>query len=126
MAQEIGHVVVSLDTASETQTAIDTAVRSAASWCVPVPGLLFEDEELIGFAGLPFARQVTLAAGLEPLTKDHVERHFRASAERAQRQLAAIAERHRVEWSFAVAGARLAVAGAATRPIGDHFRLASR
>ena len=136
MAQEIGRVVVSLDTASETRTAIDTAVRLAASWRVPVHGLFVEDEELIGFAGLPFARQVTLAAGLEPLTKDHVESHFRASAERAQRQLAATAERHRVEWSFAVARGLLdaegfcgerdfVVAGAATRPIGDHFRLAS-
>jgi hypothetical protein len=137
MAQDIQRVVVSLDTASETSTAIDTAVRLAASWRVPVHGLFVEDEELIGFAGLPFARQVTLAGGPEPLTRAHVERHFRASAERAQRELAAAAKRHRVEWSFAVArgplcvegicGARdFVVAGAATRPIGDHFRLASR
>jgi len=60
-------------------------------------GVFIEDEELIEFAGLPFARQVTLA-GLEPLTKDHIEDHFRAFAERLQRQLAAAAARHGVEW----------------------------
>jgi hypothetical protein len=137
MAEEIGRVVVSLDTASETRAAIDTAVRLAARWRVPVHGVFVEDDALIGFAGLPFARQVTLAAGLEPLTRDHIESHFRASAERAQRELAATAERHHVEWSFALARGPLCaeglcgegdfvVAGAATRPIGDHFRLASR
>lgn len=137
MAQEIGRVVVSLDTASETRTAIDTAVRLAARWRVPVHSVFVEDEELIGFAGLAFARQVTLASGLEPLTRDHVEGHFRASAERAQRELAAAAEQYRVEWSFAVVRGPLGaeglcgerdfvVASAATRPIGDHFRLPSR
>ena len=64
MTQDIERVVVPLDAASETATAIDTAARLAARWQVPLHGVFIEDEELIGLAGLPFARQVTLGAGL--------------------------------------------------------------
>jgi nucleotide-binding universal stress UspA family protein len=137
MAQEIERIVVPLDAASETATAIDTAVRLAARWGIPVHGVFVEDEELIGLAGMPFARQVTLGAGAEPLTRDHVEDHFRAAAERARRELAAAAGRHGVKSSFEVARGPLTagmlagehdlvVAGATTRPVGGHFRLSSR
>ena len=137
MAQEIGRIVVPLDAASETATAIETAVRLAARWHVAVHGVFVEDEELIGLAGLPFARQVTLGAGSEPLTKGDIEDHFRAAAERARRELAAAAQRHDVKWSYEVvrgpltadtlAGEHdLVVAGATTRPVGGHFRLSSR
>jgi len=137
MAQEIERIVVPLDAASETVTAIDTAVRLAARWQVPIHGVFIEDEELIGLAGLPFARQVTVGAGPEPLTKDQVEDQFRAAAERARRELAAAAERHDVKWSFEVVRGPLTadtltgehdlvVAGATTRPVGGHFRLSSR
>jgi len=96
-----------------------------------------EDEELIDLAGLPFARQVTVATGLEPLTKDHIEDHFRAFSERLRRELAIAAARQGVEWSFEVVRGRAAaiglggehdfvVADAATRPVGEHFRIASR
>jgi len=107
MTQQINRIIVQLDATSETATAIDTAARLAARWRVPLHGVFIEDEELIGLARLPFARQVTLGAGLEPLTRDHVEDHFRAFAERARRDL-----------DFVVAGAE-------SRPIGDHFRVAS-
>ena len=137
MTQGIKRVVVPLDTASETGTAIDTAVRLAARWRVPLHGIFIEDEELIGLAGLPFARQVTLSTGLEPLTRDHVEDHFRAFAERVRRELAAVADRHGVSWLFEIVRGPLAanalggeddfvVAGAVTRPIGGHFRIAPR
>ena len=92
---------------------------------------------MIALASLPFARQVTLGAGPEPLTKGDIEDHFRATAERARRELAAAAQQHDVKWSFEVkrgpltadtlAGEHdLVVAGATTRPIGAHFRLSSR
>ena len=137
MTQEVRRVIVPLDAAAETGTAIDTAARLAARWQVPLHGVFIEDEELIGLAGLPFARQVTLGAGLQPLTRGQVEDHFRAFAERAQRDLAAAADRHGVKWSFETVRGPLAsdmvgaerdfvVAGAASRPIGDHFRIASR
>jgi hypothetical protein len=137
MAQDIERIVMPLDAASETATVIDTAVRLAARWGVALHGVFIEDEELIGLAGLPFARQVTLGAGLEPLTKDDIEGQFRAAAERARRELAAAAEQHDVTWSFDVARGPLTadmlagehdfvVAGATTRPVGSHFRLSPR
>jgi len=137
MTQRINRVIVPLDMASESGTAIDTAARLAARWRVPLHGVFIEDEELIGLTGLPFARQVTLGAGLEPLTKDHVEDHFRAFAERARRDLAMAADRHDIKWSFETVRGPLApemlaggddfiVAGAQSRPIGNHFRVASR
>ena len=137
MTQEIERVVVPLDAAAETGTAIDTAARLAARWQVPLHGVFIEDEELIGLAGLPFARQVTLGAGLEPLTRDQVEDHLRAFAERVRRELSAVADRHDVKWSFETVRGPLApdtrggehdfvVAGAESRAIGDHFRIASR
>jgi hypothetical protein len=137
MTQKINRVIVPLDAASETGAAIDTAARLAARWRVPLHGVFVEDEELICLASLPFARQVTLGAGVEPLTRDRVEDHFRAFAERARRELAASAERHDVKWSFETVRGPLVpdmlggehdfvVAGAASRPIGGHFRIASR
>lgn len=136
MTQPIKRVVVSLDAVSEADPAIDTAARLAARWRVPLHGVFLEDEELIDLASLPFARQVTLATGPGPLTKDHIEDHFRAFADRLRRELAAAASRHGVEWSFEVARGPLAaalggesdfvVAGAASRPVGDHFRTSSR
>ena len=100
MTQDINRVIVPLDASSETSTAIDTASRLAARWRVPLHGVFVEDEELIGLAGLPFARQVTLGVGPEPLTKEQVEDHFRAFAERARRELAEAADRYAVKWSF--------------------------
>jgi hypothetical protein len=58
LTQPIKRVVVSLDAVSE------TAARLAARWEVRLHGVYIEDKELIGFAGLPSARQVTFATGL--------------------------------------------------------------
>jgi len=137
MMEEIKRVIVPLDAASETGAAIDTAARLAARWRVPLHGVFIEDEELIGLASLPFARQVTLGAGVEPLTRDRVEDYLRAFGERARRELVAAAERHDAKWSFETVRGPLApdmlggehdfvVVGAASRPIGGHFRTASR
>jgi hypothetical protein len=137
MTQEIKRVLVPLDVSSETAAAIDTAARLAARWQVPLRGVFIEDEELIGLANLPFARQVTLGARVELLTRNHVEDNFHAFAARARRDLAAAAERHHVRWSLEMVRGPLTpdalggehdfvVAGAASRPIGSHFRTASR
>jgi nucleotide-binding universal stress UspA family protein len=138
MTQRIERVVLPLDAAADCATAIDTAARLASRWRVPLHAVFVEDEELLHLAGLPFARQVSLLAGGEALTRQHVEDHLRAAAERARGELAAAAARHRIEFSFEIvrgppAGADLGdgehdfvVAGAATRPIGQHFRVPSR
>jgi hypothetical protein len=132
--EEIGRVVVPLDAACDDRAAIEMAARLARSWHAPLHGVFVEDEELLGLAGLPFAVEVT-RRGLEKLTQRQVEAHLRAFADRARRELEAAAARHHVKASFAVVRGPLAaalrdgdfvVAGAATRPVGGHFRVRSR
>ncbi len=136
MTERIERVVVPLDSASEIEVAIDTAAHLAARWKVPLHGIFIEDEEVLGLAGLPFASEVTLLSGSGKLSRHEVERHFRALAEKARRQLEASAARHQLGWSFAVTRGPLTpallrprdfvVLSAATRPIGAHFRVQAR
>jgi len=134
----IERVVLQLDAASETHEVIDTAARLAARAKAPLDGIFIEDEDLLGLAILPFARHVSLGAGPEPLTLDHVESQLRVAAERTRQDLAAAAKRHGVAWSFEVVrgssvgdrfGASerdLVVAAALTRPVAGHFRVECR
>jgi nucleotide-binding universal stress UspA family protein len=131
----IERVVVPLDAASENREAIDTAARLAAHAKVPLHGVFVEDEDLLRLARLPFVRHVMPGPGIEPLSVETIERQLRAAAERARKELAAAATRHRIDWSFEVvrrangpllvaAGERdLVVAGALSRPVGGHFRV---
>jgi hypothetical protein len=137
MTGAIERIVVALEAASENRTAIDTAARLAARWKTRLHGVFVEDDDLIRLAHLPFARQVTLGFGVETLNLQQARRQMHAFAERARRDLAAAARRHRVEWSFeivhgataaggVVATTDLFVAGTSTRPIGGHFRVECR
>ena len=137
MSEAVKRVVVPLDAASEQRAVIDSAARLARRWRARLHGIFVEDEELLGFAGLPFARQVILGGIVERLTAAHIERQLRAFAEAARRELAGAALRHGVEWSFevvrgghaplAVAASRdFLVAGMLTRPIGAHFQVECR
>ena len=70
MTGQIERVVVMLDAASENRSAIDIAVRLAVRTRTPLHGLFVEDQDLLRLAGLPFARQVTIGGGAEPLTHE--------------------------------------------------------
>jgi nucleotide-binding universal stress UspA family protein len=134
----IERVVIQLDPGSETRDAVDTAARLAALARAPLRGIFIEDKDLLSLATLPFACQVTLGAGREPLTVEHVERQLQVAAERARRDLATATERHGVGWSFeivrepldrALSGTSerdLVVAAALTRPVAGQFRLECR
>jgi nucleotide-binding universal stress UspA family protein len=134
----IERVVVALDAVSESRAAIDTAARLAALWHARLHGVFVEDDDLLRLASLPFARQVSLGAGVERLTPQQAERQLRAFAEYARRDLAAAAQRRGIAWSFdivrgdpgsemtAAAAGDFLVAGSATRPIGVHFRIECR
>jgi hypothetical protein len=138
MTGAVERVVVALDTASENRTAIATAARLAARWHAPLHGIFVEDDDLIRLARLPFARQVTLGAGVEAFNLQQARRQMRAFAERARQEVTAAAIRHGLEWSFEIlhdsASTRLGavhatdflVCGATTRPIGGHFRVDCR
>jgi nucleotide-binding universal stress UspA family protein len=134
----IERIVVPLDAVSENATAVGTAARLAAHWKAHLHGVFVEDEDLLNLAGLPFARQVTLHSGAQPLTAKEVEGYFRVAADTARRALAAAAARHRVKSSFEVVRGSpmgellgtserdLIVACSVTRPIGAHFRVECR
>ena len=83
MTAAVERVVVALDAASENRAAIGAAARLAARWKARLHGVFVEDDDLIRLAHLPFARQVTLGIGVEPLTLQHAERQIRVFAERA-------------------------------------------
>jgi len=134
---EIERIIVSLDAVSETQAAIEAAARLAVRWNAALHGVFVEDEDLLRCAGLPFARQVSLGAGAEPLTAAQAARQVRAFAESARRELAAVARRHNLRWSFEVvqgsaadtvttAAGDFIIACATSRPIGAHFRVETR
>ncbi len=134
----IERVVVPLDAASENRAAIDTAARLAHRWGAQLHGVFVEDRDLLHLARYPFARQVSIGAGVERLTAEQVERQLRAFAARARIEVEAAARRHGVEWSFEISEAAAVdaaltrserdflVAGTATRPIGRHFRVECR
>ena len=138
MSGPIQRIVVTLDAASENRTAIDTAVHLAAVTKAELHGVFIEDQDLVHLAGLPFAQQVTVGTGAEPLTSENLVLQLRAQAERAQNELLAAAKRHRVTCTFeivrgasetAVAYASergLVVAGGQSRPVAGHFRLERR
>jgi K+-sensing histidine kinase KdpD len=96
MKSGIERIFVSLDAVSENATAIDTAAHLAAHWKAHLHGVFVEDEDLLNLAGLPFARQITLHSGAEPLTAEEVERHLHAAAETARRALTAAANKSHI------------------------------
>lgn len=136
MTSQIERVVVRLDATSDNWTSIDTAVRLAAQTKAPLHGVFVEDQELLHLANLPFAKQVTVGAGAEPLTHDSIELQLRAQAERAHRDLIAAATRHQVKFSFEITrGAagiassserELVVTGGWTRAVSGRFRIERR
>jgi len=138
MSGAIDRVVVTIDASSESHPAIDTAVRLAARAKAPIHGIFVEDEDLLHLADLPFARQITHGGESRPLTREAVELHLRAAAERACRELFAAAEAFGVKGSFeilrapsanalgAIGERDFAVAGALTRPVAGQFRLECR
>jgi nucleotide-binding universal stress UspA family protein len=135
LPRKIQRIVVPLDAISERGAAIETAAQLALRWQARLHGVFVEDEDLLRLASLSFARQVSLAAGAEPLTPEMAAQQLRASAETARRDLAAVAARHHLRWSFeitramtspeaipAAEGDFIVVCGV-SRPVGPHFRI---
>jgi hypothetical protein len=138
MNNPIARIVVLLDAAVENRTAIETAARLAARTRSPLHGVFVEDEELLHLAALPFARQITIDRGAEPLSREDIALQLRAEAERARAALLSMGRQFRLECTFeviraasAIAAAHvsrrdLVVAGERVRPIAGHFRVRPR
>jgi hypothetical protein len=137
MSRRIERVVVALDAASDNRTAIDTAARLASRVDALLHAIFVEDEELLWAAGLGFTRESIWGAGGEPFTLERTARQLQAAAERARRDLVAIAGERRLVASFEIrrgpperilAGAteRDLVVGGPSRPVAGHFRVECR
>ena len=129
----VERIVVALDAASEHRVAISTAARLAARWNARLHGVFVEDDDFVRLAALPFARQFTVGFGAERFDIGQAQRQMRVFAERARQELAALAARHGVGWSFEIvsghpstASGDFFVACTATRPVGGSFRLECR
>lgn len=102
-ATKVRRIVMALDTASSVLPAIEAAAGLALGLHAELAGLFIEDERLLRFAGLPFAREFGFAsARARPLAPASVERALRAQAEQLRRLLAATAERLSLTWTLEV------------------------
>ena len=102
-AAKVRRIVIALDTASSVLPAIEAAAGLALGLHAELAGLFIEDERLLRFAGLPFAREFGFAsARARPLAPASVEHALRAQAEQLRRLLAATAERLSLAWTLEV------------------------
>jgi nucleotide-binding universal stress UspA family protein len=101
--EKIRRIVIALDTASSVPPAIEAAAGLALGLNAELAGLFIEDERLLRFADLPFAREFGYAsARTRPLAPALVEQALRAQAEQLRRLLAATAERLCLAWTLEV------------------------
>jgi nucleotide-binding universal stress UspA family protein len=122
----IRRILVALDTAEPSATALEEAARLAAGMQAELVGLFIEDVELLQAAALPMTRMVphqarTLAA-FDPAS---MQRAYRIWSADARRSLEAAATRWRIKWSFQVARGLYAEQLLATLRSGDLLALAS-
>jgi nucleotide-binding universal stress UspA family protein len=102
-AAKVRRIVMALDTASSVLPAIEAAAGLALGLNAELAGLFIEDERLLRFAGLPFAREFGFASARSRLLAPaSVEHALRAQAEQLRRLLAATAERLSLAWTLEV------------------------
>jgi len=100
----IRRILVAIDASASSLAALEAAASLAAKMQAELLGLFIEDINLLRFAGLPFAREISqLTVLARRLESPDMERALRAQAARAQRALALAAESMRVPWSFRTA-----------------------
>jgi len=100
---KVRRILIALDTASSILPAIEAAAGLALGLNAELAGLFIEDERLLRFAGLPFAREFGFAsARARPLAPAAIEHALRAQAEQLRRLLAATAERLSLAWTLEV------------------------
>ena len=100
---KIRRVIVGLDPALQSRAVLEAAVELAGRMEAELVGLFVENQDLLHFAGLPFAREVGFASATRrTLDVQSMERSLRALAKEAQQMLASVAGRTPVQWSFRV------------------------
>lgn len=97
----VRRILVALDASADSLAGLDASARLAAELGAELLGMFVEDEQLLRVADLEVSRRVVATSGASrDLEPGELERHLRAQARRAQREMQATAERFRVPWSF--------------------------
>lgn len=106
---KIRRIVVGLEPVPFSRPVLEAAAELARRMEAELVGLFVESQDLLHFAGLPFAREVGFtSATRRALDVGSMERALRALAKETQETLAAVAGRTAVQWSFRVARGSLA------------------
>jgi nucleotide-binding universal stress UspA family protein len=101
---KIRRIVVGLDTAAHSRSALAAAAALAGELGAELEALFVESEEMHGLARLPFAREMGFpSAAMRPIDTAALERALGAHARAARRALTTLAERRPLRWSFRVA-----------------------
>jgi nucleotide-binding universal stress UspA family protein len=107
--REVRRILVALDPSPHGRAALAEAIALAVRQGAEIVGLFVEDEDLLRFAGLPFAREYGV---YDPrgrsLDSREMERRLRAQATAMRREIEREAARTRISWSFRVARGRVA------------------
>ena len=105
----VRQILVAFDTAAPSLALLESAVALAAALELELHGLFVEDTDLLRIAELPFAREVALSTAMErQLNGLHVARSLRAVAAEVRQNLAEVADRAQVRWTFkTVRGSRI-------------------
>lgn len=101
--REIRRILVALDASSNSRAALATAIGVAEALKTEIHGLFIEDINLLRLADLPFAREVLFAeAQLRSLQRDELQRRLRARAAILRREIADLANEHKITSTFQV------------------------
>lgn len=96
-------MLLALESGWDNPALVESATRLAAQLDAELLGLFVEDINLLRMAGMPFAHEVGLTSAVRRrLHSGEIEHMLRVQAQRAQRLLAASAERLHLRWSFQV------------------------
>jgi nucleotide-binding universal stress UspA family protein len=102
-AQVFRRIVVTLGATGAQRAALEQAARFAAELDSELAGVFLEDQGLLHYAGLPFAREFTMQSRAgRTIDTEEIERELRSHAETARRALEEIARQRRLAWNFSV------------------------
>ena len=102
----IRRILVALDATLAGEAALEAAAALATDMEAELFGIFVENEDVLRFAALPFARETGVAA-TRRLDRADIERLLKIGAARAEAALARAAERQRVHWSFRIRRGRM-------------------
>jgi K+-sensing histidine kinase KdpD len=103
MKKRIRRVIVGLDPVQQSRALLEAAAELAGRMQAELLGLFVENQDLLHFAGLPFAREVGFESAMRrTLDVESMERTLRALAREARQAVETVAGGSQLQWSFRV------------------------